>query len=197
MKIATIGSCQAMALNWYIRQLRPKDEVKWCCAELWHFWEHPPKPYNDINSQWGTQAKDNIYSIRECINYIKSADYIVYQKIDINTSENFNYMKIESYKKQTAKTTTFSFIQNETDDDLKGMQERESKLNLDIPVSEMILNHPKKNMFKFAKGGIHFNSTLFLEILREISRRFNWKFFNDTEYHDIEKQEYPFGDEIK
>lgn len=192
MKIATIGSCQAMALNWYIKKLRPTNDVKWCCSELWHSWEHAPSPYSDENSHWKTQVYDNIWKTQECIDYIKAADYIVYQKIDPSTSEMFNYLKIESYKKQDAQTATFSFIQAATEDELRGMQERESKLNFDIAVSEMILNHKKKNMFKLAEGGNHPNSTMFLELLREVCYKFNWSFFNDREYNNIEKQGYPF-----
>ena len=191
MKIATVGSCQAMALNWYIRQLRPDDEVKWCCSELWRSWENTD--FNDPNSHWGSQAHDNIWSVDECVEYLKSADYIVYQKLQPETSDMFNYQKIESYKKQDTQTTTFSFIQNGTPEEFEGMKERELKLNLDIPVSDMLIDPIFKNKFKFAAGGNHCNSVLFLEILRKVAEIFNWNFFDQHSYDDIARKQYPFN----
>ena len=191
MKIATVGSCQAMALNWYIRQLRPKDEVKWCCAELWHCWEKDE--FNDPHSHWGSQAHDNIWSVDECVEYLKSADYIVYQKLQPETSDMFNYQKIESYKKRDTQTTTFSFIQNGTSEEFEGMKERELKLNLDIPVSDMLIDPMFKNKFKFAGGGNHCNAELFLEILRKVTEKFSWKFFDQQSYDELARKQYPFN----
>lgn len=191
MKIATVGSCQAMALNWYIKQLRPDNEVKWSCTEIWHSWENDE--FGNPDSRWGSQAHDNIWKVDECIDYIKSADYIIYQKILPETSEFFNYEKIDSYMKEGCRSISFSFIQNNSPEDMKGMQEREAALNLDIPVSEIILNHEKRNLFKFNYKGLHPNSIFFLEILRHICTKLDWEFFNPHQYSEISKLGFPFS----
>ena len=39
------------------------------------------------------------FDANDGINYLKSADYIIYQKIKPTTSELFNYEKVEEYAK--------------------------------------------------------------------------------------------------
>ena len=95
MKIATLGSCQAMALNWYIHQLLPDSECKWVSPEIFHFWGNKPQ-YTSTKSMWQSQANHNIFNTDEGIDYIKSSDYIIYQKIKPSTS--------------TLIKSTFSFI---------------------------------------------------------------------------------------
>lgn len=196
MKIATTGSCQAMAIAWYMRQLNPQYQVKWICPEIFRNWESsiPDAKY------FKDQLYHNIWDHEEGVAYLKDADCIIYQKIEPRTSPLFNYDKIESYKKSNAKTVSLTYIiHSPTDLSLiNGMIERESNLLPDIKVSDIILNHPKKNEFKFNKDGnppgAHCNSTLFLEIVREICNLLNFEFFNEEEYARIEKQKYPFGD---
>ena len=196
MKIATIGSCQAMAISWYMRQLLPQCQAKWICPEIFKTWEldfEKSKHFKD-------QFYNNIWNHDEGVDYLKNADCIIYQKIEPRTSKLFNYDKIESYKKSNAKIVSLTyFLYSPTDLSLiEGMMKRESNLLPDIKVSDIILNHPKKNEFKFNKEGnppgAHCNSTLFLEIIREICKILNFQFFSEEEYARIEKQKYPFGD---
>jgi len=196
MKIATTGSCQAMVISWYMRQLFPQCQAKWICPEIFKDWELD----FEKSTHFKDQIDNNIWDNEEGIAYIKDADYIIYQKIEPRTSKLFNYDKIESYKNSNAKTVSLTyFLHSPTDLSLiKGMIERESNLLPDIKVSDIILNHPKKDEFKFNKvgnpPGAHCNSTLFLEIVREICKILNFEFFNKEEYDRIEKQKYPFGD---
>lgn len=196
MKIATLGSCQAMSLNWYIRQLRPDCEVKWICPEIFHSWEKQPEclTCNDKKSRWKSQVHHNIFNINKGIEYLKSADYIIYQKIAPKTSALFNYEKIESYAKPSAKLVSLTYIYYDRTlgNPVAGMIQREKVLLPDIKISELILNNPKREQFTFNKAGIHCNSVLFLEILREVCKKLGWIFFDDAMYLEIKNKYYPF-----
>ena len=199
MKIATLGSCQSMIINWYLRQLYPQYETKWVCPEIFKNWELT-KECTYETRLFKDQIHHNIWDHNEGVAYLKDADFIIYQKIDPDKSKLFNYDKIESYKKNNAKTVSLTYILHSPTDLslIKGMMERESILLPDIKVSDIILNHPKKNEFKFNKDGnppgAHCNSTLFLEIVREICNLLNFEFFSDEQYKFIENQKYPFGE---
>jgi len=197
MKIATLGSCQAMISSWYIRQLFPDCEAKWICPEIFQSWSSEAV-CSDETKHWKSQVHHNIFDTDEGINYLKSADYIIYQKIKPASSVLFNYEKIESYAKPSAKLVSFSFIQynRDLDDPIQGMIEREEGLSLDIKISKMLLENPNRKHFRFDQKGNHFNSVLFLEILREVCEKLKWNFFNDDMYAKIRDQYYPFGGEL-
>lgn len=193
MKIATLGSCQAMALNWYLMQLFPEYESKWVSPEIFQFWSKEPE-YTSPNSRWQSQANHNIFNTDEGIDYIKSSDYIVYQKIKPSTSASFNHEKIESYAKSSAQVVSLTYIHynKEASDPLQGMIEREELLSPDIRISKLISEHPDRANFKFNAEGTHCNSTVFLEILREICEKLNWDFFDYEQYIKIQEKHYPF-----
>jgi hypothetical protein len=197
MKIATLGSCQAMSLNWYVHQLLPDSECKWVSPETFQFWGNK-RQYTSTKSMWQSQANHNIFNTDEGIDYIKSADYIIYQKIKPSTSTSFNYEKIESYAKPSAQVVSLTYIhyKKSVSDPLKGMLEREESLLPDIRISKLISEHPDRENFKFNQKGTHCNSIVFLEILREICRKFNWDFFNDEQYIQIKEKYYPFGENL-
>lgn len=194
MKIATLGSCQAMALNWYLMQLFPEHEAKWVAPEVFQFWSKKHQ-YTSQNGVWKSQANHNIFDTNDGINYLKSADYIVYQKIRLKTSASFNYKKIESYAKPSAKLVSLTYIHYDisSNDPLRGMAEREESLSPDIKISNLILENTNRKNFKFNQKGTHCNSVVFLEILREVCKKLGWSFFNDDMYAKIKNQYYPFG----
>lgn len=197
MKIATLGSCQAMALNWYLRQLFPEHESKWISPEIFQFWSDKPE-YTSTDSVWKPQANHNIFDSDDGIDYLKSADYIIYQKIKPTTSALFNYEKIESYAKPSAKLVSLTYIHYDTssDDPLRGMAEREESLLPDIKISNLILENTNRKHFKFNQKGTHCNSVVFLEILREVCKKLEWSFFDDDMYAKIKNQYYPFGENL-
>ena len=197
MKIATLGSCQAMALNWYVRQLLPNSECKWVSPEIFQFWKDKHE-YTTVKSIWQSQVNNNIFNTSKGINYLKSADYIIYQKIQPSTSPSFNYEQIESYAKPSAQLVSLTYIHYNKSviDPLQGMVEREELLLPDIKISKLILDNPNRKNFKFNAKGTHCNSTFFLEILREICEKFNWFFFNDERYIQIKEKYYPFGENL-
>lgn len=197
MKIATLGSCQAMALNWYLMQLFPKYKSKWVSTEIFQFWSEKSE-YNSTNSIWKSQANHNIFDSNDGINYLKSADCIIYQKIKPTTSELFNYEKIESYAKPSAKLVSLTYIHYDknSNDPLKGMIEREELLLPDIKISKLISENPNREHFKFNQKGTHCNSVVFLEILREVCEKLEWSFFNEDKYKEIKERYYPFGENL-
>jgi len=197
MKIATLGSCQAMVLNWYLMQLFPECEAKWVSPEIFQNWSKKPQ-YNSIKSIWKSQVNHNIFDTDDGINYLKSADYIIYQKIESKTSALFNYKKVESYAKPSAKlvSLTYIFYDTSANDPLQGMAVREKKLSPDIKISKLISENPNREHFKFNKQGTHCNSSVFLEILKEICKKLEWSFFDDDMYAKIKNQYYPFGENL-
>lgn len=197
MKIATLGTCQAMALNWYLMQLFPKYKSKWVSPEIFQFWSEKSE-YNSTNSIWKSQTNHNIFDSNDGINYLKSADCIIYQKIKPTRSELFNYEKIESYAKPSAKLVSLTYIHYDknSNDPLKGMIEREELLLPDIKISKLISENPNREHFKFNQKGNHCNSVLFLEILREVCEKLEWSFFNEDKYKEIKEQYYPFGENL-
>lgn len=197
MKIATLGSCQAMALNWYLSQLIPNCESKWISPEIFQFWSKKPD-YTSEGSIWKSQVNHNIFNTDDGINYLKSADYIIHQKIKPTTSKSFNYEKIKSYAKPSAKLVSLTYIHYDksSNDPIKGMLEREELLLPDVKISELILKNKNRNDFKLDKKGTHCNSVLFLEIVREICKKLRWSFFDDDMYNKIKQQYYPFGENL-
>jgi hypothetical protein len=193
MKIATLGSCQAVSLNWYIRKLIPDAECKWVAAEPFTHWKNNPA-YTSTKGMYKSQGNYNIFNINKGIEYLKSADYIIYQKIDPLTSKLFNYEKIESYAKPSAKlvSLTYLYYDRALNDPVAGMIKREEKLLPDIKLSELILNNPKREQFIYNEKGTHCNSVLFLEILREVCEKLEWNFFDDDVYLEIKNKYYPF-----
>lgn len=197
MKIATLGSCQAMALNWYIRQLLPNSECKWVSPEIFQFWSKKPN-YTSEESIWKSQVNHNIFNTDDGVNYLKSADYIIYQKIKPSTSTSFNYEKIESYAKPSAQVVSLTYIHYDksASDPLKGMVEREESLLPDIRISKLISEQPERKNFKFNNKGTHCNSVIFLEILREVCKKLEWSFFDNDGYEEIKERHYPFGESL-
>jgi hypothetical protein len=197
MKIATLGSCQLMALNWYLMQLFPKYKSKWVSPEIFQFWSEKSE-YTSTNSIWKSQVNHNIFDSNDGINYLKSADCIIYQKIKPTTSELFNYEKIDSYAKPSAKLVSLTYIHYDknSNDPLKGMIEREELLIPDIKISKLISENPNREHFKFNQKGTHCNSVVFLEILREVCEKLEWSFFNEDKYKEIKEQYYPFGENL-
>lgn len=193
MKIATLGSCQAISLNWYIRKLIPDAECKWVAAEPFSHWKNNPA-YTSTKSLYKSQSNHNIFNIKKGVEYLKSADYIIYQKIKPNTSKFFNYWGIESYAKPSAKLVSLTYLHYDrsVSDPIQGMAEREKELLPDIKISELILNNPKREQFIFNEKGTHCNSVLFLEILREVCEKLEWNFFDDAMYLEIKNKYYPF-----
>jgi hypothetical protein len=194
MKIATLGSCQAMALNWYLMQLFPDCESKWVSPEVFQFWSKDLR-FISPDGNWKSQVYHNIFNTNDGINYIKSADYIVYQKINPSKSESFNYKKIESYAKPSAKLVSLTYIRynKSSNDPLKGMADREKLLLPDIKISKLISENFNREHFKFNQKGTHCNSVVFLEILREVCKKLEWSFFDNDRYKEIKEQYYPFG----
>ncbi|MDB4464612.1 hypothetical protein N9033_00910 [bacterium] len=194
MKIATLGSCQTMALNWYVHQLLPDSECKWVSPEIFQFWGNKPQ-YTSTKSMWQSQVYNNIFDTNDGIDYLKSADYIICQKIKPTTSQSFNYEKIASYAKPSAKLVSLTYIyyDRSSNDPLQGMVEREELLLPDIKISNLISENTNRKHFKFNNKGTHCNSALFLEVLREICKKLEWIFFNDDKYKEIKEQYYPFG----
>ena len=188
MKISLIGNCQAKALTWYLSELDKNFDVKYISAKtflefgMYQVFRGKPTP-TIIDTQKGIQRLQN-------------SDFIIYQHIKPETSKNFNFEKIKYYGRN-AKLISFSHMMYDSEDpeqaQLKGMELRAKKFNIDIPANEIIKKHGDK--VKVCKEAAHPNhpcSFYFLELVRGICVKAEWEYYSNEQYHFYLKEGYPF-----
>jgi len=215
MKITLLGNCQTRALTWYIQQINVNYDVKWVCIErlkkMGGGW---------LRSGSGDKFIGIISDTREAINRLKLSDYVIFQHIRPETSENYNVDQIKKHAKNAELISISSFLYKPDDPEqksLKGMIERAEEFNIDIPAHKIIEKHGVKidtqkriiNKRRFqsriqtiiedrgceiiVKQGNHPKVFYFLELVREICELTGWEYYNDEQYNQYLKDGYPFG----
>lgn len=163
LKIGFVGNCQANALCWYFRNLLQSDFYWVDCVF------GKDNPYITDQNRFLDQTKFNIYDPEVGIEYLKSCDVIIYQKIKPERSTHFNYLKIEKeYSNKKTKLISFPHIVfNEETGDYKEMAIREEKNNVSIRASEIIKNNQKNQlMVKGFENHDYPTAFFFLEIIQ-------------------------------
>ena len=186
MKITVIGNCQTKALSWYVDQLDQSVDVKWICIE---------KFLPDWGSQTEFQGKpiNVITDVQEGIKRLQSSDYVIFQHIQINTSDNYNTDQLKKHVTRGKLISINSMFYDPTDPDqklLKGMIERAEIFNIDIPAHKIIDKHGSK-ITMWAKN--HPNVFYFLELVREICNKIDLDYYSDKQYNQYLQKGYPFG----
>lgn len=131
---------------------------------------------------WSDKCKNKILQNDVSINFIKSCDVIIYQKINIQTSKYFNEENILKIKKPEAKLIKVPSIfinYKDYDKSLLELQRRENINNVDIFVSQIIDKNKSKNIMLSIN---HPTTFLFLEVLKEICIILKINFFTNDKY---------------
>ena len=186
MNITLLGNCQTKALSWYIQQLDPSFNVKWICIEI-------------FLPNWGPLSKfkdkpiNVITETQEAIKTLKSSDYVIFQPLKTETSENYNPDQLKKYTSRGKLISISSMFYQPKDPEqklLNGMIERAKKFNIDIPAHKIIEKHgPKIRMEKINHPRVFY----FLELVREICSKTGWNYYSDEQYNQYLKEGYPFG----
>ena len=186
MKITLLGNCQTKALSWYIRQLDSSFDVQWICIER-------------FLDNWGPvigfhgKRINVITDIQEAIKRLESSDYIIFQHIQTNVSENYNLNAIEKHAKNAKLISISSFFYEPNDPNqkmLEGMIERAEQFNIDIPAHKIIQKHGPKITTQTSN---HPHVFYFLELVREICVKADWDYYSKEQHNQYLKEGYPFG----
>lgn len=186
MKITLLGNCQTKALSWYIAQLGQNVDVKWISIEpfLKNWGPNPDFFGKSINVITDTQ---------EGIKRLQSSDYVIFQHIQINTSDNYNTDQLKKHVTRGKLISISSMYYNPTDPAqiyLKGMIERAEKFNVDIPAHKIIEKHGSK--IKMLEIN-HPSAFYFMELVREICKKTGLNYYSNKQYNQLLKEAYPFG----
>jgi hypothetical protein len=188
MKITLLGNCQTKALTWYIQQINLNFDVKWICIEY----------FREIGEGWiknkfNGKFVETISDTSAAIGRLKLSDYVIFQHLRTQTSENYNLKKIKMYAKN-AKLISISRMFYQPDDPsqklLKGMIKRAKKFNIDIPAHKIIEKHGSKITMQEIN---HPHVFYFLELVKEICVKTGWDYYTDEKYDQYLKEGYPFG----
>lgn len=187
--IGFIGNCQMIGLCFYLQQLLGnKYNIRWCLySEEFNPYIYKRRIIDNQGRQrelmhWSDKCKNKILQYDVSINFIKSCDVIIYQKINIQTSKYFNEENILKIKKPDAKLIKIPSIfinYKEYDKSLLELQRRENINNVDIFVSQIIDKNKSKNIMLSIN---HPTTFLFLEVLKEICIILKINFFTNDKY---------------
>ena len=186
MNITLLGNCQTKALSWYIQQLDPSFNVKWICIEIFLRYWGPDSKFNGkpINVITDTQ---------KAIKTLKSSDYVIFQPLKTETSENYNLVELKKHVSKGKLISTSSMFYQPKDPEqklLNGMIERAEKHNIDIPAHKIIEKHgPKITMITKNHPEVFY----FLELVREICAKTGWNYYSEEQHNQYLKEGYPFG----
>jgi len=182
--ITLVGNCQTKALSWYIEQLDQNFDVKWICIENF-------VPYWGPASKFQGKPINVITDTQEATKRLQSSDYLIFQHIQSESSENYNLEKIKMHAKN-AKLISISSMLYDTDypEYLEGMIERANKFNIDIPAHIIIEKHGSKITMQ---QNNHPHVFYFLELVREICAKTGWDYYSEEQYNQYLKEGYPFG----
>lgn len=189
-KIALLGNCQTKALSWYINRLPLNIDVRFICM----YAEFPNKTDGWCEDSYHRGEYISVITdLSKSIEFLKEADFIIYQHIKPETTKYFNYMKIQEYKKQSCKLISISsFVYDEdSPETLIGMKERAIKFNINIPAHKILETH--SDVIKKLEDKRHPNVYYLLEVVRQICKIANWNFYNDINYNYYIKRGYPWG----
>lgn len=186
MRITLLGNCQTKALSWYIEQLDQNFDVKWISIE-----KFLPKWGSD--SMFEGKPINVITNTQEATKRLQSSDYLIFQHIQSESSENYNLEKIKIHAKNAKLISISSMFYNPDDPEqklLNGMIERAEKYNIDIPAHKIIEKHGPKIIMRNRN---HPKVFYFLELVREICAKTGWNYYSEEQYNQYLKEGYPFG----
>lgn len=191
MKITLIGNCQTFALTWYLGQLNSNFDTKWV--------EFSPKFRKTLTNAMLLKSKKQgkivpvIINTDSAIKRFNESDYVIFQHLKPQTSKKYHFNALKDYAKDS-KLISISSIWYEPDDPdekmLKGMKERASKSNIDIPAHKIIEKHGSKVTMQ---QNNHPHAFYFLELVRELCILTGWDYYSDEQYNQYLKEGYPFG----
>lgn len=186
MKLTLLGNCQTKALSWYVEQLDQSVDVKWICIEK-------------FLPEWGSQTEfqgkpiNVITDVQEGIKRLQLSDYVIFQHIQIDTSDNYNTDQLKKHVTRGKLISISSMFYDPTDPDqilFNGMIERAEKFNIDIPAHKLIEKYGSKITMQLKN---HPNVFYFLELIREICIKTGLNYYSDEQYNQYLKEGYPFG----
>ena len=187
--IGFIGNCQMIGLCFYLQELLGnKYNIRWCLyTEKFKPSLYKRRIIDNLGRKielkhWADKCRNKIIRYDDSMNFVKSCDVIIYQKISIQTSKFFNEENILKIKKPDAKLIKLPSIfinYKNYDRSLLELQKRENQNNVDIFVSQIIDKNKPTNIMLSIN---HPTTFLFLEILKEICIILKINFFTNDQY---------------
>lgn len=196
MKISLIGNCQMKALTWFIQQLNEDFDVR-------YIWTPIGMGRFALGQTLRKRSTPTIVDATAAQNYISASDYIIYQPIRPDRIKRYNHEDIQSYgttsklisvgcfyyKRSRGKGTNTEKYEQDTG--IVGMKERADKFNLDIQPHKIIEKHGAGRLS--TRMALHPSCLYFLELTREICTITGWDYYNDDQYDQYLKKQWPYG----
>jgi len=197
MKITLIGNCQTKALTWYIQQLNSDFDVKYIYTDI---------GMNDFakKNHFNGRPTPTIINHKEAKSRLADSNYVIYQPIRPSRVKYFNYKDIQKYVAKSRLISVGCFYcknvnttvnnnrkEYEEKTGLLGMKQRADRFRLDI--------QPHKIIEELGLGAVSTNNAYhpkalyFIELVREICKKTEWKYYSDDQYDQYLKEGYPFG----
>lgn len=174
--IGFVGNCQTVALCYYLQKLTDNNSnynVNWCS-------------YSDLFlghlNTWSDKCNNKIYNAEEGIAYLKTCDFIFYQKIKPETSTHFHTELIHTYGNSNCKFFSLSSIHidlDNFDNSLKYLKEHDMEQKNYLKCSEIIENNRHQDLLLTSN---HPTTFFFMEIMKHITWFLQISFFDDSQY---------------
>jgi hypothetical protein len=181
MNITFIGNCQTVSLCFYFQQLLINNN-KIC-------WVLYGEEFKQHLGNWSVKCKNKIIDYDNSIKTIKDSDIIIYQNIDVNKSLFCNTNKLRELTKKSCKLIkipSIYLVYNDFDNSIKELINRENENNVDIKISNILLNFKDTNLMLTCR---HPKTFLFLEVMKKLCIYLNYNFFREEQYKNFLKNE--------
>jgi len=173
IKIGFVGNCQILCSHIFLEKII-KNDIKYISKWI---------SFDKNNNIWSDfiRNENKIHNSEAGIAYLKKCDIIIYQHIKPETSQFFNTINIQKYKKPSAILISLPSIFS----DITRLKSQEDNLkksidNHVITVSDILENNKDKNLFI---SEVHPNTFVFLEILKKICLVLNIPYLTDEQYN--------------
>lgn len=198
MKIACIGNCQIETLTWYLRYLLPQSECYWIPFSDRYRGFNFNEAFNHSNKHaFSKEFNDQVLLRKDHIKYVSEADYVISLKMLERASPDFHDAKLKSTLQSNCKyisITNFYLDENNIEKTLTGIRDRDQKRRVDITIDTLVENLALKKFYpKKPTEPNHPPAIYFLELIRHISKKFDWPFFSQEDYDMFIKTGFPFG----
>ncbi len=173
IKIGVIGNCQTLTLCVYLKDILPSDyEIRWI-----EYSKNISPDYTRITST--KYSIDILTDPVKGIEYLKDADYIIYQPIKIPTTVCFTDKQLKEYAKPGCKLISFIsiYIENHYTVGINELKKRETANDVTMTVTD-IMDRYQKHELMLTKN--HITSMFCIELVKKLVVHLGIDFFKDT-----------------
>ena len=185
INITFIGNCQTVSLCFYFQKLLLHKN-------FYVSWISYGDKFTKHLSKWSDKCINKIINYDDGIKQIKKSDIIIYQQIGLHKSTFCNTETLRSLNNNCKLILIPSIYVNYNDfeNSIKELINRETKNNVDIKVSNILLKFKNKNLMLTQN---HPKTFLFMELVKLLCEIVNIDFFTKEQYYHFIRNENYMG----